>query len=233
MNYGLICAFCMSDYYNENLSAGRLRLVYDLAPPRIQQFLQAEIDFILGKIKQDEFILELGCGFGRLLKQLSKKSNNLTGIDISEENIKYARDIYLASKSYKLLNMNAASLRFPDDSFEKVLCIQNGISAFHIDPEVLISEAIRVTKPGGSLILSSYSDKFWTERLNWFELQAENGLIGEIDYNLTGNGLIVCKDGFKAITFSREDFEKLLSGGDYNFNISEVDNSLIFCEIIA
>ena len=66
--------------------------------------------------------------------------------------------------------------------FDAVVCLQNGISAFHVDPERLIGESLRVTKPGGTVFLSSYSDRFWAYRLAWFKLQEAEGLVGEIDY---------------------------------------------------
>jgi len=62
-------------------------------------------------------------------------------------------------------------------------------------------------------------------------MQAEAGLIGEIDWDQTKNGIISCKDGFKAITFTLEDFESLMSQLDIEATIVEVDKSSIFCTI--
>ena len=116
-------------------------------------------------------------------------------------------------------------------SFDLVICIQNGISAIKVSPEELVKEAIRVTKKGGVVLFSSYSEKIWEDRLNWFEIQAKQGLIGEIDYKATKNGNIVCKDGFTATTFTEEDFSKLTSNFNVNTRSYEVDNSSIFCEM--
>ena len=52
--------------------------------------------------------------------------------------------------------MDAAALGFRDRVFDVVVCIQNGISAFKVDRRALIAEAIRVTRPGGSVLFSSY-----------------------------------------------------------------------------
>ncbi|MGD2109726.1 MAG: hypothetical protein PVI86_10070, partial [Phycisphaerae bacterium] len=38
-------------YYAERLSAERLKRCYDIAPPRIQQYLDAEIRHVLGKVR--------------------------------------------------------------------------------------------------------------------------------------------------------------------------------------
>jgi len=98
---------------------------------------------------------------------------------------------------------------------------------------LLLHEALRITRPKGELLISSYSDKFWDDRLKWFEIQAGHGLIGEIDYHLTREGIIICKDGFKARTFNPDQLEQLLSGINKEFTIFEVDESSLFCEIVA
>ena len=82
------------------------------------------------------------------------------------------------------------------------------------------------------LLKDKLSEKFWNYRLEWFQLQTNSGLLGEIDFERTGNGEIVCKDGFTATTVSPEQFIKLISGID-NIDVKtvEIDESSIFCEI--
>ena len=114
---------------------------------------------------------------------------------------------------------------------DAVLCIQNGISAFKTDPLELIRESMRVTRPEGVCIFTSYSDKFWKPRLDWFRLQSEEGLLGEIDWDATQNGVIVCKDGFRATTYRPEDFRKFADIIGVESNIVEIDGSSICCVI--
>ena len=122
-------------------------------------------------------------------------------------------------------------MSFKNESFDVVVAIQNGISAFKVDPELLVRESLRITKPKGKLILSSYSEDFWDERLNWFIRQSEEKLLGEIDFKKTGNGKIVCKDGFIATTFTKSDFKILLEKMRLKGKITEVDKSSVFCVI--
>lgn len=127
--------------------------------------------------------------------------------------------------------MDAINLAFRGYMFDLVICIQNGISAFQVDKLKLLSESIRVTKEDGYVIFSSYSEKFWDDRLKWFQLQSKYGLIGEIDYNRTYNGTIICKDGFTATTITQEEFLPLTSNFHIDTTIVEIDNSSIFYEI--
>ena len=221
----------MSGYYTEKLSAERLKRCYEIAPPRIKQYLEAEINYVLDKLKAADRVLELGCGYGRVLQRLLEKSEKVLGIDTSYASLLMAREYIGNISSCFLIEMDAADLGFRKNSFDAVICIQNGISAFVVDQRKLLEESVSVIRPGGIALFSSYSQHFWNDRLEWFRLQAEDGLIGEIDEAATGKGTIVCKDGFKASTVGPDDFTALTSGLPVKSIITEVDRSSIFCEI--
>jgi 2-polyprenyl-6-hydroxyphenyl methylase/3-demethylubiquinone-9 3-methyltransferase len=124
-------------------------------------------------------------------------------------------------------------MAFKANCFDLTVCIQNGISAFKVNQRSLIKEAARVTRPEGTVLFSSYAAKFWPHRLDWFRAQADCGLVGEIDEAATGNGVIVCKDGFKAITIGPEDFRSLAADVGRALTITTVDDSSVFCAITA
>ncbi|MCX6827770.1 MAG: class I SAM-dependent methyltransferase [candidate division Zixibacteria bacterium] len=221
----------MAAYYSEKLAAERLLRVYEIAPPSVQQYLQAEMDFVTKYISHDDIVLELGCGYGRVIPALAEKAKSVYGIDTSIQSLQLGQKMLQDVSNCHLLNMDAVKLSFPDNIINVVVCIQNGISAFHVNQQDLVAESIRVTKPGGKALFSTYSDKFWDDRLEWFKRQADEGLVGEIDFEKTGNGVIVCKDGFRATTVSSDDFRKLVSGFNVNMEIVEVDESSLFCVI--
>jgi SAM-dependent methyltransferase len=221
----------MRSYYTEKLSAERLRTCYELAPPRTKGYLETEIDFVLQKTSSSMAVLELGCGYGRVLRCLLPRARTVVGIDTSLPSLRMATDLVGHKRALHLVAMDAAHMGFRDQTFDLTICIQNGISAFGTDQRELLAEAARVTRLGGSVLFSSYSERFWEERLKWFEIQAEHGLIGEIDYRSTGNGVIVCKDGFRATTMDAEGFRSLAAVLGLTPNIAEVDGSSLFCEI--
>ncbi len=221
----------MSEYYSKKLSANKLKRCYDIASPRIKQYLKAEINFVVEQIRSSDKVLELGCGYGRVLRELAKQASKVVGIDTSFESLELAKEFLLDYRNIELHQMNANSLSFKEETFDVVIAIQNGISAFKVEPEVLLREGLRITKRNGKLILSSYSENFWEERLKWFIQQSEEELLGEIDFEKTGNGSIVCKDGFIATTFSKKDFQNLLQRMNLKGSIQEIDMSSIFCVI--
>lgn len=221
----------MADYYSEKLSADRLRRCYEIAPLKVKLYLQSEIDFVLTHLQPGDRVLELGCGYGRILPDLARKANSVIGIDTSLESLLLGKEILSDVSNYSFISMDAVQLSFQDCAFDCVVCIQNGISSFHVERDELISESIRVTKSGGTVLFSSYSDNFWDDRLRWFKLQSEEGLLGEIDYERTKRGKIVCKDGFTADTVSPDEFLSLISNFDVGAEIVEVDESSLFCVI--
>lgn len=221
----------MNNYYANNLSSHRLRKCYEIASPRVKQYLNAEIEFVQQILKPTNRVLELGCGYGRVIARLKKSAKFVVGIDTARANFELVRDYIGAKHNYQLCWMNAVELGFKNWTFDAVVCIQNGISAFFVEPRQLICEAVRVTRKKGVVLFSSYSEKFWDERLNWFREQAKHNLIGKIDEQASRNGVIICKDGFKASTFSAADFQRLVSNLGKEYFIREVDDSSVFCVI--
>jgi len=220
----------MNNYYAEKLNAENLKLCYDIAPKRVQQYLREEVNHVLNKTSKNDVILDLGCGYGRIIPQLTQKARRVVGIDINLANLLYG--VRIISK-FTVANMDAINLGFQDSIFDVVICIQNGISAFQVDLQALIQEIIRITKPGGKILFSTYSDKFWEQRLKWFQLQSETKLLGEIDYQKSKDGEIICRDGFKATTIRPKQFLSLIKGYHIDLNIIEVDESSLFYEIIT
>jgi 2-polyprenyl-6-hydroxyphenyl methylase/3-demethylubiquinone-9 3-methyltransferase len=220
-------------YYAERLSAERLRQCYQLAPPRVQQYLEAEIAHVLSRVRPADMLLELGCGYGRVVERLAAKARAVVGIDTSAASLKLGRELLRHLPNCRLLEMNAVSLGFCDRVFDVVVCVQNGISAFKVDQRALIVESLRVTRPGGRVLLSTYSERFWEHRLEWFRLQAGHGLVGEIDWAATGQGVIVCRDGFRATTIGPDEFMTLTAGLGVCQRVEEVDESSLFCELVA
>ena len=213
-------------YYSDNLSAERLRRCYELAPPRVERYLEAEIAHVLGRLRPGELVLELGCGYGRVLGRLASRAGRAVGIDTSLESLRLAR-----GENIGLACMDAAALGFLPGTFDVVVCVQNGISAFARDRRGLVEEALRVTRPGGKALFSSYDPELWPHRLEWFRLQAAAGLLGEIDEERTGDGVIVCRDGFRAETVGEIQFRELAKGLGAEVRLTVVDSSSLFCEL--
>jgi SAM-dependent methyltransferase len=219
----------MGHYYDDRLAGERLRECYELAPPRIRQYLDAEIRFVADRTRDARFALELGCGYGRVLREIARVVPHVVGCDISGTSLRLARSFTKPRRNVTLVQTDAAQLGFRSGAFDAVFCIQNGISAFGMDRSRLVSEAARVTRPGGHVLFSTYSPRIWEARLAWFRLQADAGLLGPIDETKTRDGTIVCRDGFRATTVGGEELTDLFERAGLRAELREIDESSLFC----
>ena len=215
------------NYYANRLNAQKLYRVYETAVGRVQQYLDSEIAFVRGELKGDERILELGAGYGRIMRALAPFAASIAGVEISAENVAMGREYLKDCPNCRLEVLDVHALSF-DEEFDILLGLQNTLSAVKGDPLDLATRCMKALVFGGRAYFSTYSPAFWLHRLAWFEEQAEKGLLGEIDRERTRDGEIVCKDGFCATTYTREDFEKLARAVGCPFRIHEVDETSLF-----
>jgi SAM-dependent methyltransferase len=191
----------MTSYYAQRLSAERLARCYELAAPRMQRYLEQEIVHLLTRVRPGERVLELGCGYGRVALRLAAAGAQVVGIDVAEDSLALARRDAVAAglaERCRYLNMDATALAFDDASFDAVACVQNGIAAFRVEAHRIVAEAWRVLRPGGRLLLATYAEDIWPDRLAWFRTQSEHGLVGLLDEDASRDGVIVCSDGFRS-----------------------------------
>ena len=222
----------MSNYYEQSLNSTKLFQVYQTKYPRIKRYFDEEIDFVRRNLNGNEKVLEVGAGYGRIIKELAPFAASIVGIDISESSVELGKDYMKGCPNCSIQVMDAHNLEFGEE-FDVVLCLQNGLSALKGQPMHLIGQCLKVLIPGGRAYFSTYSAKFWKHRLAWFHEQADKGLLGEIDLEKTQDGMIVCKDGFVAITFSEDELRKLGEESGCHYRIEEVDESSLFLILVA
>ena len=219
------------NYYTNSLNAQRLWQVYDTAIPRVSEYLQRETAFVRDRLKKTDAVLEIAAGYGRIMKELASHVESITGIEISDGNVSFGGEYLKNIANTELLTMDAHNIDY-DSCFDAVLCLQNGLSAIRADvPEAFAAKVIRALKIGGKAYFSTYHPNFWEQRVAWFQEQARKGLIGELDVEKTKNGVIICKDGFRATTHSITDLEKIGRSTGCLWQIHEVDDSSIFLVI--
>jgi SAM-dependent methyltransferase len=93
--------------------------------------------------------LDLGCGEGRLTRDLAAREHRVIGIDNSPTLLRYAREAH-PDGSYELAD--AASLPYADASFDLVVAY-NALMDI-ADMPGAVREAARVLEPGGRLCIS-------------------------------------------------------------------------------
>jgi len=100
-------------------------------------------------------VLEVGAGTGTSFPAYPSHCE-VTGIDLAPDMLARARQKIQENgwSHVRLMEMNALNLEFPDNTFDYVM-------AFHVvtvvpDPIQMISEAKRVCKPGGKIVIVNH-----------------------------------------------------------------------------
>lgn len=114
-------------------------------------------------------VLEVGVGTGLALPDY-KKHLDIVGIDLAPEMLEKARERVKAEKLTNvsgLHEMDASNLRFPDNSFDTVAAMY--VITVVPDPQKVMLELARVTKPGGEVMLVNHFSqeqgvRGWVER---------------------------------------------------------------------
>lgn len=149
-------------YYNED----ELKRGY-----KNKDFVKAKYDLVdemmkFGGIGPDEYaqatVLDVGCGIGGtsryLAKQLGPKST-IIGVNLSPGQVKRATELAQGQgvSNAEFQVANALDLQFEDNSFDVVWACESGEQM--PDKEKYINEMIRVLKPGGKLIISTWCQR--------------------------------------------------------------------------
>ena len=159
-------------YWGEHIHLGHYG-----SPPQGKEFIAAKIDFVhemvnwggLDTLPRGTTVLDVGCGIGGSTRILAKDYGfDVTGVTISPEQVKRARELTPEGVNAKFLVDDAMALSYPDASFDIVWSIEAGP---HMpDKAVFAKELLRVLKPGGVLVLADWNQRDDRQKpLNFWE----------------------------------------------------------------
>ncbi|MBN2487222.1 MAG: class I SAM-dependent methyltransferase [Bacteroidales bacterium] len=99
--------------------------------------------------------LELGCGDGVFTQTIASNSEKVVATDWSEEMLQVTGQRFINHTNIEVKKENCLGLSFSDNSFDTVFMA----NLLHIvpTPEKALEECKRVLKPGGSLIILSFT----------------------------------------------------------------------------
>jgi SAM-dependent methyltransferase len=130
--------------------------------------------FVRTPLSQGSPVLDWGCGLGGMLLTLEKLDPSLVlhGADIIGETLGRLQD---ARPTWDLRQVAAAPIQlpWPNSSFDRVFLLD---VVEHVpDPLTMLSEAHRVLKPGGVLVLSTPD--------RWAFYKRPGGILGNLRFN--------------------------------------------------
>jgi SAM-dependent methyltransferase len=102
----------------------------------------------------DDYLLEVGCGGGALLKAALRSGCRAAAVDHSNEMVRLAREENadaVAGGRLEVREARADSLPFPDATF--TCATMTGVLGFLADPVATLAEMRRVLAPGGRVVV--------------------------------------------------------------------------------
>jgi ubiquinone/menaquinone biosynthesis C-methylase UbiE len=114
------------------------------------------LDGYLSDVRAPFHILDVGCGTGHFVKELSERGFACSACDPSDEMLKHAQHL---NPSIRFENAGIENLPYKSDCFDAIIAIE--VMRYIPDADRALSEVHRVLKPGG-LCLLTYAPKFST-----------------------------------------------------------------------
>jgi len=157
------------------------------ASSRNKSFIKRSVEWIVShfEVNKNTEIADFGCGPGLYTTMLAERGAIVTGIDFSENSLKYAKQV--ADK--KELKINYVLTNYLDfetaNSFDLIMMIMCDFCA--LSPEqrkIMLSKFNLLLKPGGSVLLDVYSLNSFNQREEsaTYELNQLNGFWSPEDY---------------------------------------------------
>lgn len=127
---------------------------------RYEDIQKRKFRTIKEEIKKAERVLDVGCGTGLFLREISTQASFVVGVDFSFNMLKEAKKRF---EGAGLVSADADNLPFLDGSFDLVVSLTLLQNMPY--PERTILEMFRVTMPGGKVIVTSLKKKYSVDRI--------------------------------------------------------------------
>ena len=190
-------------------------------------------------IKQDDIILDVGCGGGMNIKRMAENAKKVYGIDYSIESVKLSKEVNEKSideGKVEIHEGNVKCLPFEDNTFDIVTAFETVY--FWPDIEKCFGEVKRVLKPGGIFLIGMETNgsdnfimKFWKHFID-MEMYTDNEITVFLENNDYNQITVYLRDGkSKKEIIKSNGIEKIVDD-DYN-NVSFSDRFLQWVTIVA
>lgn len=106
------------------------------------------------RMSSNDNVLECACGTGMISVHIATKCRSLIATDFSQGMLAKSRKRCKKIKNIRVEKANILQLEYPNESFNKVVAA----NVIHLldQPDIAISELIRVCKKGGKIIIPTY-----------------------------------------------------------------------------
>lgn len=106
-------------------------------------------------ITAHDTVLEIGCGSGNLLSRIAHKAQAVTGVDLSEEAIRFAQKQCAGLTNTHFQISSIAQMELPAAHYTMAICQEVIEHLLSDEIDQLISKTYKALKPGGRFLLTT------------------------------------------------------------------------------
>lgn len=234
------------EHISKNMLSAHLDFESDAAS-RNMKTIEKTIEWLVDKIPNGGKILDLGCGPGLYSSLLAKKGYSVTGVDISDRSISYAKNKAVEENlqiDYQCVNYIKDAI---GTGYDAVICIYCDFGALIPEEQsVLLKKIYGGLSDNGAFIFDVFKaglcdkmqeyrswyysgeESFWTDKPHFILEELKHF----IDYKTWGSRTIIIEEGKNPREFitwdnyyTEDDIENVLNNS--RFNIESINNKLV------
>jgi len=202
-----------------------IKRVYRETPAIIRDLFLRENEMLNQALSSSKRILEIGCGFGRALKSVSKHER-YTGVDVGLNCVLEAK---MNHPDRQWVCSDGTRLPFHNSEFDAVFLIQNTLGNMEGIETMVLGEANRVAVPDGKIILSVYSEDSFEIRRLWYDRLVDIGIFGQVWLDSSNPRIARSDTGWSSRCFDAGELKQYFQGLHCSLEINKLDSFLYFC----
>lgn len=208
------CELSTIDFYNKFVEVF----------PDFKKWTKQDIVEIKKFLKNDSIVLDVGCGYGREIKELAPFCKKIIGIDKDPKEIETAKSYLKNISNIELLVRDAKKTSFPDESFDMIISVGNTFGNLDVDKEAVLQEMRRLIKKDGKILLGIYSKGANSRRIKAYES------IG-LKIKTIENGKIIFEDGLVSEEFSKDELRKIFEKFQLKVRFIDMGKIAVLCVV--
>lgn len=198
--------------------------VLKINPPSFKIWFEKENLYLRKIITKNSVVLDVGCGLGKNIKEIANFAERVVGIDNDELFFKETEKNLLEFKNVEVFLEDARKMHFKNNTFDYTVCMGDTFGNFGLNKVKILKEMKRVTKNGGKIIVSVYSEEALPERLKVYKK------IGLPITKINKDGTVIAKGGIISEQFSKEKLKDIFNKADLSVKITRLGPIACLCE---
>jgi 2-polyprenyl-6-hydroxyphenyl methylase/3-demethylubiquinone-9 3-methyltransferase len=190
--------------------------------PEFVEWTKQDVVEIKKFFKKDSIVLDVGCGWGREIKELARFCKKIIALDNDAREIETAKSYLKNIHNVEFSIQDAKKTSFPDESFDVIISVGNTFGNLGDDKEKVLQEMKRLVKNDGKILLSVYSNGANSKRTTAYKS------IG-LKIKTIENGKILFEDGLISEEFSKEELKNIFEKFQLKVRFINIERIAVLC----